>query len=106
MKVILTATILLFSTLSFADDSARIKSLEDRIRALEAQNGSTADSGGLKVKDLGGQKIESNRSPASRSNAPALSPAKQAEIMKQLEGFKARRQEEVQLLEQMDEEGY
>jgi hypothetical protein len=105
MKLLLGTILLLLSIPSFADESAMIKQLEERIRALEAQNGSSATSGGLKVKDLGGQKIQSQRSPSAQS-APAMSAKQQAEIMEKLNSFKARRQEEVKLLDEMDSEGY
>lgn len=105
MKLFLGLSLLLLSPFIQADESDRVRQLEERIRALEAQNGSTATSGGLKVKDLGGQKIESNRNPSSQS-APAMSAKQQAEIMKKLNDFKARRQEEIKLLDDMDSEGY
>ena len=105
MKLILGIILLLTATSSFADESDRIKILEQRIRALEAQNGSSATSGGLKVKDLGGQKIQTQRAPSSGS-APSMTAAQQAEIMKKLGAFKERRQEEVNLLEEMEAEGY
>lgn len=105
MKLLLGTILLLVSIPSFADESAMIKQLEERIRALEAQNGSSATSGGLKVKDLGGQKIQSQRTPSSQST-PAMSAKQQAEIMEKLNSFKARRQEEVKLLDEMDSDGY
>ncbi|MFT6068243.1 MAG: hypothetical protein ACJAT2_000010 [Bacteriovoracaceae bacterium] len=105
MKVFLSAVLLLTSSLCFADESLQIKLLEERIKALEAQNGSTATSNGLKVKDLGGRKIQNQRIPSAET-APAMSAEQQAEIMEKLNQFKSRRQEEVKLLDQMDSEGY
>ncbi len=105
MKLFLGAILLLTSSLSFADESLQIKLLEERIKALEAQNGSTATSNGLRVKDLGGHKIQNQRRPSAEP-APAMSAAQQADIMKQLNQFKSRRKEEVKLLDQMDSEGY
>ena len=83
---------LFLGQIAVANESDRIKQLEQRIKALEAQNGSTSDSSGLKVRDLGGEKIEQERSISSTSGAgSSLSPEQQAEVMKKLSSFKKRR---------------
>lgn len=106
MKLVAFSLSLLFVTSAFGKEFflRKLDELERRISALEAKvNGSTPQkSSGLKVKDMGNQKVNTSRGISSGSaSTPQLSKEQQEEIRKQLEFIKSRQQESQKILDEL-----
>lgn len=101
--IVFSALITLMSSSLFANTEmeTKMRMLEQRVKELEA---SQDNSGGLKMTDMGNETVES-RAPASATPAPQMDPAKQKEMMQQLEQFKKQREEGVKYLDQLEADG-
>lgn len=110
----LVLSLLFMSTSVFAaemTDKERIKRLEARILQLEQaqRNQKTPSTGGLKVKDMNGQNVQTLpgarlRGVAGAGQMPAMTKEQQDEIMKQIELFKQRQIESQKLLDELMKE--
>lgn len=100
----LKCLVLLFVSLSVhagtleSVNAAKIKALEKRVLFLEQALKTKKTSMNLNVKDLNNNTIDSSM------KSPEISPEKQKELMKTLEGFKKKRERQMKMLEEIDKE--